>query len=103
MKTVKLSFTQLVLLHDAHANKVQLGTGPYYELLQEHCADFCLLFDRLMEKGSLSCKVKFTSLQALAFMQLWIDQPLPANNGAYVILDMLGQFDKANKQVRAIL
>lgn len=99
---VKLMFKDIVILHKAHAAKDQPGTGPYYDLLREHAADFALFFGKLMDKGNNTYTVKFTSLQALAFTQLWLDQPLPPS-GTYTILNVLKQLDQAHVNVKAIL
>lgn len=96
---VKLTFKEVVLLHDAHLNKEFPGSGPYYELLREHAADFVAFFQKIIYRAAARPTVTFTALQARAFMQLWVDQPLPANAGAYVILEMLKIFDQANKSV----
>ena len=98
MKPIKLTWQQLIYLHDAHLNKELPGTGPYYDLLREHCADFCQYFDRLISRGGKTYRVRFSSLQARAFMQLWVDQPLPENNSAYEILKLIAEFDQAKRK-----
>jgi len=98
MVRIKLSRLQLILLHDAHLWKEIRGCGPYSDLLREHCADFCQFFQRLIVKGSEKYTVKFTSLQARAFMQLWIDAELPEINGAYTIFEIIAEFDRHSKQ-----
>lgn len=100
MITIKLTFHQLIYLHDAHEHKHFDASGPYYQLLRAHCIDFCDFYDRLIQKGAKNYRVKFSRLQAFTFMQLWLDQPLPQNNGAYVILEMIKQFDLAGKQIK---
>lgn len=88
----------MILLHDSFLDKQISGTGPYYDLLREHRADFCAFFERYAMKGTFSCKVKFNSLQAKAFMLLWVDEPLPPHAGAYVIQELIAAFDKAAKE-----
>lgn len=94
MVRIWLTFREMVLLHDAMLNKQVIGTGPYYMLLQEHAADFMALFEKYIDRGVARARIKFTSLQAMAFMHLWIDQPLPANAGAYVIQDVIAQIHR---------
>lgn len=104
MVTVKLTFKNLVLLHDAFLKKA----GTYYEdafydeLMREHCIDFCNHLQRYIDRGAKEPKVPFSSLQALVFMHLWVDAPLPGNAGDYVILDLIAIIDKQHKQIKLL-
>ena len=103
MKKITLTFNQVVLLHDAFYTKELPCSGPYYDLLRAHCIDFCLFFQKLMERGCSSYRVKFTALQAVAFLQLWLHQELPLNNSSYLILELIAEFDQAHKNTRVLL
>jgi hypothetical protein len=98
MISKKLTLSQVVWLYELHANKEINGTGDYIDLLREHRADFCLLFERLILRNGKSYRLKFTSLQALAFSKLWIDQEVPLNAAGYLVLEILGDLDHAHKQ-----
>jgi len=102
MIRINLTFKQLMLLNDAHIRKVVPGTDQHADLLREHCADFCMFFWRLIIRGSKKYRVRFTSLQARAFMQLWVNQELPLDPTGYLILELIGEFDQVNKSVKQI-
>lgn len=44
MITLKLSYTEIQVLYQVHANRIILDKGPYYDLLREHAADFSIFF-----------------------------------------------------------
>lgn len=96
MITLKLTNKQLEILHRVHLDRVILEKGPYYDLLREHCYDFADFFFKKSASGAKTRKIKFTSLQARAFMILWIGERLPAEL-AVPVLDMIRDLDKAHK------
>lgn len=102
MKPIKLSFKQLILLHDAFINKHVPYAGPHYDLLREHVADLAAKLDKMIDRGSANYRLKFTSLQALAFMQLWVNEPLPQTGAEYLIQDIISILDKSSKRPKRL-
>ena len=102
MVTVTLEIDQLELLHTAHLEKDQSGTGPHHDLLQEHCNEFCEIFGLLIDKGVKKAKVRFSRLQALAFMQLWIGQELPRTPALITIQSIIEDIDQKSKQLQLV-
>lgn len=101
MMKVKITWQQLIYLHDAFLNKDIPGTSLLDVLLREHCGDFCMFLGRFIDRGHKTYRITFTRLQVHAFMLIWMDAQLPPNNGYYVILELIGIFDKESKQIAA--
>ena len=102
MKPIRISFKDLVYLHDSFINRSIPYVGPHYDLLREHVADFAAMYDRMIDRGSATYRLKFTSLQAKAFMLIWVGAPLPGHRGAYIIQEMIAVIDKSSKQPKRI-
>lgn len=101
MKPLRLTYQEITDLYDAHAGKRIPFVGPHYDLLREHAADFVIFFAKMVRRGSDHYRLRFTGLQALAFMQLWLDQPLPPY-AAQLINQVLAWIDRQNKQAKTL-
>lgn len=101
MIKIRLTFDELVMLHDAFRNKKMDGSGPHFDLLLEHLAEFTAFFEKLIYRGQDRYRVSFSSLQCRAFMQLWLHQELP-NYAAWIINYLIATFDKASKQPKLL-
>lgn len=107
MKKVRISLSDLAALQDAFIWKLQQFKHPqpgytaYNYLLQEHCADFCRFLEQIGYRGSKYYNINFSSLQALAFNQLWINQPVPIPSST-IILQLIAAFDQASKKPKTI-
>lgn len=101
MIPITLTYEDVVNLYDAHAGKQIPFIGPHYDLLREHAADFVIVFAKMIRRQGIRYRLRFTSLQARSFMQLWLNEPLPPH-AALLINQVLAHLDKQNKQVRPL-
>ena len=91
---------------DANWDQRLPGKGYDFEhakLLLEFQYDFTFYFAKYRNRNSKITTVKFSSLQAIAFMQMWVDQALtPFPEEQAVIGMIIGILDKASKQPKNI-
>lgn len=73
------------------------------DLLVEHRHETLNYFAQKLQHDKGSYTIKFTSLQALSFFQMWINHPVPSDDlGAVVIsyiLDQINRQHENNKRV----
>jgi len=107
MITIKLTFKEVELLLMAFIDWQYIN--PYHyeyykfddqraELLNELQYEFCIFLEKYRVKDKKSYNIKFSSLQALAFIQMWQDRELPVRPETVVILELMAIFDKASKE-----
>ena len=97
MVKIKLSLNEVQRLTEAHYSKYIPGEDRLSILLKEHTNDFKLLFLALTRKKiKSSYNVMFSSLQAQAFVFLWLEKPLP--EGCDLVINrVLAILDKAHR------
>lgn len=95
MIRIRLTYQEVEQLHDCHLWKELQGSDPHTLLLHEHCRELTLRLEKLVDKQCKRYTMSFTSLQALAFLQLWTDQELPRTPAAIAILQIIEFIDQA--------
>lgn len=102
MITLQLSFSELQLLTAAFSNVPVSQPNGHGALLREHVADFIQLFGRPVTNRPRKYRVKLTSTQALAFMQIWGGTPIYDTAQANIILRTIWDIDHASKRPRML-
>lgn len=106
MITITLTYNQLVLLRDAFATPVVLGwdvcSQCNKDFLLEHAADFVIVFNKKIKQSRKKYLIKFSSLQAFAFIKIWKNREMPLDNTAALILEMIGCIDEANQHSKLL-
>ncbi len=77
-------------------------SSRHNELLQEHRCELMLKAAGLLRKQQGSYRVELSSLQALAFMQIFDMHLMPIDATHYTVLEIIGLIDKESKEPKTI-
>lgn len=97
-RPIRLQYADINALYLALMDKtIKCADHAHTAILKEHQAELITKFYRMLERGNLRYMLRLTSLQSLAFMQIWVGSPLPPY--AYrQINQVIAHIDQASKR-----
>jgi hypothetical protein len=105
--SLKLTWHELFYLSEAHLHwalaYLEGEASDYGGLLAEHAKEYVRIMDIRLHSGKKNYRLKLTSLQALAFMQIWTGTELPASPTGIVILKVMAAIDKKHKETKRLI